>query len=155
MLSPNRKNIHQTHSLKKTLSNNTESIKTSSTYQLMSDVDYHVKTMISDILHTLGPEDKINHELTFNIKEIKKNFKYQNDIIPLSPKCHSPILKSNLHLNSSKTFHKLPHKVTFKDIVNKNTYTPPQQNKTITSNNFNIELIPISKEDKVNINDRN
>ena len=71
MLSPLRKNIrHRTNSKQNILIHKTES-KSSSPYKLLSEVDHHVKTIISDLLLTIDPEDN-NLNVESKIKELKQ-----------------------------------------------------------------------------------
>ena len=164
MLSPLRKNIrHRTNSKQNTLIHKTES-KSSNPYKLLSEVDHHVKTIISDLLLTIDPEDN-NLNVESKIKELKqtnvfhpKNNHLKVDIpkitiqrednIHLSPKQKSPEQKSNLRLNSPKSSLKSPSRIKFNDKVDTKYYISPRPMHRRFSKSFIINLIPLNNEAK-------
>ena len=165
MLSPLRKEIrHRTNSKQNTLSHKTES-KSSSPYKLLSEVDYHVKTIISDLLLTIDPEDN-NLNVGSKIKELKQSnvfhpknnhlkvdipkitIQREEDTIPLSPSQKSQELKSNLRLNSPKSSLKSPNRIKFNDNVDTKCYISPRPMQRRFSKSFIINLIPLNNETK-------
>ena len=123
-----------------------------------------VKTIISDLLLTIDPEDN-NLNVESKIKELKqtnvfhpKNNHLKVDIpkitiqrednIHLSPKQKSPELKSNLRLNSSKSSLKSPSRIKFNDNVDTKCYISPRPMHRRFSKSFIINLIPLNNEAK-------